>query len=116
MESLAALLGVTGLFGLIGGVIWLFVTLIRRRDLRKPGILSGVGFLIFVFALILTPSTDSDSQVQLNNKEQSVNRRRIQTFSYSYSYSLLQPTSVLEFENTQDLLPKMDDDDGLRAY
>ena len=73
MEALAALLGLTGLLGLIGGVIWLFVALIRRKALRKPGILSGVGFLIFVFALILTPSTDSDSQVQLNNKEQSVN-------------------------------------------
>ena len=66
-------MGLTGLLGLIGGVIWLFVALIRRKALRKPGILSGVGFLIFVFALILTPSTDSDSQVQLNNKEQSVN-------------------------------------------
>ena len=62
MEAIVALLGIAGLLGFVGGVVWLLISLARRKALRKPGMLTATSTIVFIVAIVLAPPVDSDSQ------------------------------------------------------
>ena len=63
-----ALFGVLGLLGFMVGLVWMIISLIRKKPKKVPGIVLVVGLVLFIVAVSLTPITgevsDADASQQ----------------------------------------------------
>ena len=57
-----ALFGVIGTLAFLVGLIWLVVSLIRKKPKKNPGIVLLVGFVLFAAAVALTPA-DGNAEI-----------------------------------------------------
>ncbi len=64
-----ALFGVLGLLGFMVGLVWMIISLIRKKPKKVPGIVLVVGLVLFIGALAVTPEA-SDVEPNVVASEQ----------------------------------------------
>lgn len=67
-----ALFGVLGLLGFMVGLVWMIISLIRKKPKKVPGIVLVVGLVLFIGALAVTPeASDVEPNVVASGQSES---------------------------------------------
>lgn len=113
-----ALIGLTGILGFIISIVWLIVNIIKKKPKKRPGIVIGISFALFIIGVSMSPGNTSNTASTSNTKtEQTTKKEETTVITASdkellkKSYAAFDEKQRTQFAEIEEKYKKLPDND-----